>query len=203
MNEYHCPECGGQLVWDYERGEVTCSRCGLVVDRIYYYGPGRVNEDENIKREQLIKRRGPGRRPSTRRYRLYLRRYRLAQRYVRDKPWLEIDYEQVVETGRMVNSIKSRATIIAEKNIEENELWDPINEVIEILREKYPIALARTNRSKYALAYIIYMVTRKHRFPREEEIIDIFQISETSYKRLLKLAKRIIPHLTPTIRSRN
>ncbi|WP_128478248.1 transcription initiation factor IIB [Halorussus pelagicus] len=30
--EHHCPECGGNLVSDEERGETVCGECGLVVD---------------------------------------------------------------------------------------------------------------------------------------------------------------------------
>ncbi|UPV73808.1 transcription initiation factor IIB [Halorussus limi] len=30
--ENHCPECGGNLVADEERGETVCGECGLVVD---------------------------------------------------------------------------------------------------------------------------------------------------------------------------
>jgi transcription initiation factor TFIIB len=26
-----CPTCGGRLTVDYERGEVVCTQCGLVV----------------------------------------------------------------------------------------------------------------------------------------------------------------------------
>ncbi len=26
-----CPECGGKLIADWERGEVVCMQCGLVV----------------------------------------------------------------------------------------------------------------------------------------------------------------------------
>lgn len=32
-----CPQCGNdKLVWDFERGEVVCPYCGLVIDTIYY-----------------------------------------------------------------------------------------------------------------------------------------------------------------------
>ncbi|MFB6110491.1 MAG: TFIIB-type zinc ribbon-containing protein, partial [Halodesulfurarchaeum sp.] len=31
-DEYVCPECGGRLDTDEERGETVCSECGLVVE---------------------------------------------------------------------------------------------------------------------------------------------------------------------------
>ena len=30
--------CNGYLIWDYFNGDVICSDCGEVVDRIYDYG---------------------------------------------------------------------------------------------------------------------------------------------------------------------
>ncbi len=198
MNEYRCPVCGGELVWEYERGEVTCSKCGLVVDRIYYYGPPRVNEDEVLAMHNELKKRA--RRLDKRRYKLYLKRYRMAQRYVKNKPWIEVDYDKVVETGRMVYTMRSHASIIAEKNIKERKLDKPLEKIIETLREKYPIALARTHRSKYALAYIIYTFIEKKKYPSQEETTRIFQISITSYRRLVKLAKKIIPLIQPSIK---
>ena len=32
-----CPECGStQLVRDYERGELICNSCGIVIDESYF-----------------------------------------------------------------------------------------------------------------------------------------------------------------------
>lgn len=198
MTEYRCPECGGELVWDYERGEVTCSRCGLVVDRIYDYGPPREKE-ETREREKLLERRKPRINRQLRRYRLYLRRYEKARRYVEGKPWLEIDYDLVLSTGKMINSIKSKSTLRAEKNIEEHGLWETINKTITLIEQVYPVALARTRRSKYALAYIVYNLREKHRLPSQDEVTEIFQVSTTSYKRLVKIAKTIVKLSKPVI----
>ncbi len=41
-----CPWCGStELVWDSERGDVICVKCGSVVDRIYVSTPSRREED--------------------------------------------------------------------------------------------------------------------------------------------------------------
>jgi uncharacterized Zn finger protein (UPF0148 family) len=190
-NSNKCPVCGGDLVWDYESGEIVCSRCGLVVDRIYDYGATREREDTIEWREVKIKS-NPRKNKILHRYRLRMKLYVRAKYYVRDKPWLEIDYDKLLRTGRMIRSIKSTATIKAEKNIEEKNLWSIIDKGIEFIEKHYPIALARSGRGKYALAYIIYNYIWKNHIPDPQEVTSIFNISETSYKRLLKLAKKIV-----------
>ncbi len=196
VSEYRCPVCGGELVWDDERGEVTCSRCGLVVDRIYYYGPPRESEESMERMREAARRHRPrSNRHEIARYRLHRERYYMARRYVEGKPWLEVDYDQVIETGRMIHTIRSRATIEAEDNIEKLGLREPLEKTLKLIEEKYPMALARTKRSRYALAYIIYTLTNKKRYPDDREVIEIFRISQTSYKRLQRIASRIIPIL--------
>jgi uncharacterized Zn finger protein (UPF0148 family) len=37
-----CPVCGGPLVNNWERGEVVCVQCGLVVDGLVDTGPERL-----------------------------------------------------------------------------------------------------------------------------------------------------------------
>jgi transcription initiation factor TFIIB len=34
-----CPSCGGRLIVDYERGEIVCMQCGLVVSEVVDIGP--------------------------------------------------------------------------------------------------------------------------------------------------------------------
>lgn len=41
---FRCPYCGGQIVWDYDFGEVVCSSCGTVVDIIYDCGPQHTSQ---------------------------------------------------------------------------------------------------------------------------------------------------------------
>jgi transcription initiation factor TFIIIB Brf1 subunit/transcription initiation factor TFIIB len=191
LNSERCPVCGGQLIWDYERGEIVCSRCGLVVDKIYYYGPPRSRgEEETPTQEQ----QAPTRRIK-REYRIHMSRYRMARRYVRNRPWLEVDYDTVIETGRMIRSIKSKTTLEAEKNIMELGLKDRLDEILKLIEKIYPVALARTDRSRYALAYMLYKILSSGRLPREEEVIRIFMISPTSYKRLEKTLDKILERM--------
>ncbi len=186
-----CPICGGPLVWDYREGEVICSSCGYVVDRIYDYGPPREDEEEQIWREIKI-RKNPRRNPTTPRYRLHMKLYHRAYSYVKNKPWLEIDYERVFETGKMINTIKSRATIDAERKISDKNLWKQIDEGIKFIEKTYPVALARSGRGKYALAYIVTTYLKTGSYPPVKEVVDTFNISETSYRRLIKIAREIL-----------
>ncbi len=186
-----CPVCGAPLIWDYELGEVICSSCGLVVDRIYDYRP--LMEDENQVIWNMIKTsRNPRRNHISRKYRFHMKLYYKVNSYVKDKPWLEIDYEKVFETGKMINTLKSRATIEAEKKISDRKLWRHVREGIRYIEKIYPVALARSGRGKYALAYMVSTYLNNKKFPDMNEVIETFNISETSYRRLLKIAREIV-----------
>jgi hypothetical protein len=39
MGRAGCPSCGGPLAVDWQRGEVVCTQCGLVVDGLVDTGP--------------------------------------------------------------------------------------------------------------------------------------------------------------------
>lgn len=186
-----CPECGSHLVWDYQKGEVTCPSCGRVVDRIYYDGPVRESESEEVWRNIRI-RRNPRINKLYVSYKHHARMYRRVESYVRGKPWLEVDYDKVFETGKLVNSIKSRATIEAERKIESKNLWGLIERGLKFISEVNPAVLARSGRGKYALAYIVSTHLNEKRFPAAREVIETFNVSETSYRRLLKIAREIL-----------
>ncbi|MEM0379715.1 MAG: TFIIB-type zinc ribbon-containing protein [Desulfurococcaceae archaeon] len=190
MND-KCPDCGNSLIWVYEKGEIVCSTCGLVVDKIIYDGPVRESEDEEIKR--IIKtRRNPRVDRLYFRYKYHNRLYRLAESYVRNKPWLEVDYDKVLETGRLVNTIKHRATIDAEKKITKLNLWNYIESGLKHIREINPAVLSRSGRGRYALSYIVAYYLDKKEYPSMKNVVELFNISETSYRRLLKIAREIL-----------
>jgi len=186
-----CPYCGGQLVWDYKCGEVVCSACGTVVEKVYDYSPAWPDESEEIWREIRI-RRNPKHNSIARKYRRDYKLYVEAERYVRGKPWLELDYDKYFETGRLVNTIKSRATIKAEKKISESGLWSAVQRGLEFIEKVNPALLSRTARGKYALAYLVASYLEKKEFPSLSEVMEVFSISETSYRRLLKLARNLV-----------
>lgn len=193
VKDNRCPLCGGILVWDYERGEVTCSSCGTVIDTIYDYSPPyRKNDILYTGRTEPARHNG-----RHKEYYIHIRRYNLAQKYVMGRPWLHIDYDKYLNTGKLVKTIKSDATINAERNIEELGLRHELQHYLKLIERVYPAALARTERSKYALAYILSYLDKKKRPPLEHRVINIFNISSTSYKRLLRLAKKIYSRIKP------
>jgi len=54
-----CPECGSsQLVRDYERGELVCSNCGLVIDDSYIdegpSGEHSIQSRVKVEQEQVL-----------------------------------------------------------------------------------------------------------------------------------------------------
>ena len=178
-------------MWDYFYGIVVCSNCGVVVERVYYDGPPRVNENEEIWR--MIRTRGnPRVNPVVHSLRQHYKLYRKAQTYVEGRPWLMVDYDKFFETGRMVHTITSKATVEAVRNIEENGLWEVVEQGLKIIEEKNPALLARSGRGKYALAYMVAEYVSNKRFPPVEKVVEIFNISETSYRRLVKLVKELM-----------
>jgi len=90
-----CSTCGGTLIWDYERGEVVCSSCGLVHYTLttlecQYYRVNNVEEDSTREQPRSIKP------VVSREYRKLLRIYKKTIKLVKNKPWLEVDYNKII-----------------------------------------------------------------------------------------------------------
>ncbi len=190
MDNYHSQPCSGYLVWDYERGEVICSSTGEVVDRIYDYGPT-IMKPETRERLELELRSKPKRNHLELRYSRDYRVYLEAEKRVRGKPWLVVDYDKLLKTRRFVKTISSHNTIRALDNIRRLGLERDLKKVMELIETVEPSALSRTERARNALAYIVMSFLDKHRPPDPLETVEIFQISNTTYKRLERVAKRI------------
>ena len=56
------------------------------------------------------------------------------------------------------------------------------------------VSLARSERCKYALAYMVSKIINTGKIPGEEEIVSVFNVSETSYRRLRALVLNIQKH---------
>lgn len=190
-----CRSCGGPLIWDYSRGEVVCAKCGLVADVLttfeaYEYRTPLLGSEEHQKPANMRRtRRGEVVSPQ---YRQILRLYRKCTKIIKNKPWLEVDYEKVFKTGKFVMSVKSRASLNAVRNISILGYWDTLKKGLEFIKSVNPAFLARSERSKYALAYIVARKIETGSYPTCEEVITVFNISGTSYKRLCVLADKLI-----------
>jgi len=190
-----CTQCGGLFVWDYERGEVVCSSCGLVVDKIttleaWSYRVNN-NEVEQGRREANVATIR-GRVQSSREYRRLLKIYKLATKIVKEKPWLEVDYEKVIESGKFVLTVKSKASIKALKNIVEYGYMGLVKEGLDYISSVNPALLARSERSKYALAYMVAVKIKTGELPTRESVLKIFNISNTSYNRLRNIVEKVL-----------
>lgn len=183
-----CPSCGSPLVWLYMEGVVVCSGCGVVVDKIMDYSP--VYSDENEELNRLLRLRGkPRYNHVERRVSRGRRLYRAAEKRIRGRYWLVMDYDKFLATGRFINTIKHRASLEAERNVETLGLSRVVEEGISIIKKRDPSLLCRSGRGRMALAYIVAKLAREGAPPSEEEVTRIFNISPTSYKRLLDALK--------------
>jgi len=183
------------LVWDYERGEVVCSSCGLVVDKIttleawsYRVNNNEVEQGRREAHVATIRNRVQ----SSREYRRLLKIYKLATKIVKEKPWLEVDYEKVIESGKFVLTIKSKASIKALKNIVEYGYMELVKEGLDYISSVNPALLARSERSKYALAYMVAVKIKTGELPTRESVLKVFNISNTSYNRLRNIVEKIL-----------
>jgi len=82
----------------------------------------------------------------------------------------------------------------ARESIEKYEYWEIINRGLKVLETVNPALLARSERCKYALAYMIAKTIETGEIPGEEEVTSVFNISETSYRRLKLIISSIQSH---------
>ncbi|MGC9181836.1 TFIIB-type zinc ribbon-containing protein [Thermogladius sp.] len=184
-----CPVCGSSLVWDYEEGFVVCSACGLVVDRVYEYAHAPDTDEGEAVRGR---RRGPRSVIDRKTYRFRLRLYNKAYKIAKEKPWMVVDTDRVLETGRFVNTVKSKASIAAEKNIEKEGVKTYVERGLEIIRRENPALLSRSLRGRYALAYMVAYAASTRVVPPEDFVTKVFNISSTSYKRLKSITVKLL-----------
>ncbi|MEM1843537.1 MAG: hypothetical protein QXD75_03335, partial [Desulfurococcaceae archaeon] len=95
-------------------------------------------------------------------------------------------------TGRFIHAITSRASLKALKNIEAHNYWKDVNEGLKHIYSINPAYLTRSERSKYALAYMVAVRLKTGRYPSRERVVSVFNISDTSYRRLCLLAERLL-----------
>lgn len=179
------------LIWDYEHGEVVCSKCGIVHERLstleiveYRYNTNSEKETplRHIVEKPIVSRE----------YRRFIKIYMKYRKITRNKPWLEIDYAKIQDDSKLVKTLRSRASINAVKNIEENGYWDLVKEGLNYISIVNPALLARSERGKYALAYIIAAKLKTGVYPSRDLVKEIFNISDTSYRRLCIVANKLI-----------
>lgn len=186
-----CGYCGGQLVWDYERGEVVCSSCGIVHHQLADFEVAEYRVEPASRSELVKKHSEVARHAKLKEYKYIVKLYARCRKITARKPWLDVDYYKVLSTGKFVLTLTSEASLKARKNVEEYGYWDILKKGLEIVLRVNPALLARTERCKYALAYMVARKLESGRLPPQEEVTRIFNISSTSYKRLCTIASRV------------
>lgn len=171
-----------------------CSKCGVVHDRLtslevagfreylYKASEEKHNRPRGTRTAKIV---SSG-------YKYAVRLYRVGSRLTKGRPWLEVDYEKVFRSGKFVHSIRSRASLKAAKNIELGGCWGTVKRGLEYVDSVNPAYLARSERGKYALAYIVARRLETGRIPKQDEVLEVFNISIMSYKRLCAIAERLV-----------
>ena len=182
-------ECGG-FVWDYFCGEVVCVDSGEVVDRIYDYGPVYRGSDER----DWVRRVDPGRLREFWRLRRRLRRRQVFLRRARFfvERGYEVDYDRLLSNEKFVFTVYSERTVKVLEWFEERGLKPVLDKIIDILKDVEPVALSRTIRGRYLLAYIIYEIL-SGKDPVYSELGDLKTlVGGNTFGRLKKLAYSIV-----------
>jgi transcription initiation factor TFIIIB Brf1 subunit/transcription initiation factor TFIIB len=188
-----CEFCGGTLVWDYGSGEIVCSQCGVVQGRIFSSDIPGCEAAPTRDQEAGAEKRGTHSAVKlySSRYKRLLKLYLAACKRVGSKPWLEVDYNKLFKTGRFVKTITSTLSKRARESIGKHDYWEVVNRGIRVLESVNPALLARSERCKYALAYMVAVAAETGKIPSEEEVVSVFNVSETSYRRLRLIATSI------------
>jgi len=192
----NCKYCGGALIWDYERGEIVCAKCGVVADHLTTLEAGEfrtkhleLDSGLNTKRSRRV------REVVSREYKHALKLYEKCVKISRERPWFEVDYDKVLKTGKFVHAIKSKASIEARRNLESMGYLQVLRKGLELISAVNPAFLARSERGRYALAYMLLKKLETGIKPSSEEVIRIFNISLASYRRLCVVVDRILSQM--------
>ncbi|MCD6428213.1 MAG: TFIIB-type zinc ribbon-containing protein [Desulfurococcales archaeon] len=171
-----CPYCGSSdLIWDYQRGEVVCTQCASVIDRIYVSTIQRSDNDAEVKQKNLrVGEPVPKLKKATKDYLKILES-------IRDKSDVVIDvnaFWEYQKTGRRVKLLKKR--------LSPDLLNDcAVRVAMDILR-KYPKLSARTDRAKIAIALLAISLVKGTRL-NMASLTKKVGLSKVHIKRLEKL----------------
>lgn len=177
-----CPYCGSpEVVWDYERGDIICTTCGTVIERIYVMNPSSsMNEDFETLKDIKSFDRMPKLSRTTKEYLKLLKELKHSKR---------LSGKARIDTARFMNYVKlgdNRVKVIKVDVADTTLMNDAkVNKVLRIMK-KYPRLFSRTDRAKVALALIAISLLTK-------EYLQITKISKSTglsrmhIRRLLKI----------------
>ena len=168
-------------MWDYERGDIVCPKCGTVVERIYV--PPITGREED---RELLK---SFRRPQPKLSRLSREYLRILHEIKSNKRLSSRAYIDSAKLMDFVKASSNRVKVIRVDLPKPELLKDPkIKAVLKIVA-KYPSLHSRTDRAKVAIALIIYSLIEKGRV-NVGEVSRSTGLSRMHVRRLIRLVSR-------------
>ncbi|HDN75534.1 MAG TPA: TFIIB-type zinc ribbon-containing protein [Acidilobales archaeon] len=174
-----CPNCGSRaLIWDYSRGDVVCTSCGYVVERIYVTSYNSLTNEcqEELRHSRYLK---PLIKPITVKYLKFMKSLSKLN-------GVKLDTDAVL---RYLKGEAPRVKII-KRELNEGLLRDSlIKKVFNVMR-KYPRLNSRTDRAKLAIALIALNIVKESN-RRLNDVMEVLQrdtkLSRVHIKRLISL----------------
>ncbi|PUA32770.1 MAG: hypothetical protein B7O98_04790 [Zestosphaera tikiterensis] len=195
-----CPYCGSEsIIWSYSSGDVICSECGSVIDRIYTYDECCLNQHQNLYSSLPTQTtQGLGLSKMTKEYLKLVKDLNKSRKL---KGRVYIDHEMflkyVSEGGNRVKVLKFRLNNVCGYPNEEY-----VEKVLDIMR-KYPRLSSRTERAKKALALITLNMLHITKV-NEVELTKLAGLSYVHVKRLTSILtkeKEFIKEVEKTLKN--
>ena len=190
-----CPLCGSsEFSWSYERGEVTCRRCGLVIEPIVE-SPVARSESHGSGNEWVAYRKFVYSKEKS-----YDKFVELKSR-IGNREELYIDsaaFQAYVSRGsrrglRLISSTRnSKAYEALRGSIE-------VREIMEKVVMKHPLLASRTVRGRIAAAYVLSLLLKGEK-PAPKDVSRKTGVSMTQAKRIIQLIENERPRITNIIK---
>ncbi len=186
-----CPYCNGVLIWDHQRGDIVCSECGTVIDRIYIMDKTIGIEDSGVEcsrgSRKLVNVRG-----TPRSYSMYMRMYRMIRNSSRDLMINEQRFNALVrgEIGQ-VNILTSPGSIMSSKLVDSDE---ELRGILDNIVSRIPRLASRTYKGKVTAALLIKLIYREKRDPGYKVFREVASKTGTSIghvKRIYRVLRSI------------
>jgi transcription initiation factor TFIIIB Brf1 subunit/transcription initiation factor TFIIB len=182
-----CPYCNGILVWDYRTGDVVCSRCGAVIDRIFVMERD-IQRDEAVSREA---RRGLPKTPKS--YKMFVKMYDRISKGRKNIYINNTRFADVMNGGKQVRVYDSPRNNASKKTVEEDPL---VRDILEKVVRRNPRLASRTERGKVAAALLIKMLLIEKEKASSKLFREVASKSGASVghiKRIYREVKKTVP----------
>ncbi len=166
-------------MWDYQRGDIVCTKCGLVIDKILTTDTKVITQATN---QQDIRRKERGIKLS--RYTIEYLKLLEKTKNMKGKVKVRINSLQDIENCRV------RQVKVFYREFNEEKMKDRnVTKIMKIM-SKYPKLKSRTDRAKLAIALItLYLITKSNNIPYST-IQNDTGLSRVHIRRLIREIKR-------------